>query len=117
MSYYNIASKYDERRDQACNLKHSSTLTLPLHQRSFYAIFFYFQRKIIALQCEGFFSTHVRAETVCRLIIMYKDKENIETRDCIEAVKGSAHFEQCQRFLNHECQVCYDVYPMNKVNI
>ena len=65
--------------------------------------------------CEGYFKSHIRAVTACKLIIKYKDNENVEAMDCIEAAKGSPHMEQCERYLNHECKICFDNYPMNKV--
>ena len=75
----------------------------------------YLQLKCIVLLCEGYLTTWVRAETACALIKKHKGNEDVDIKDCIEAAKSSAHVEQCERYLTHECGVCYGEFAMNKV--
>ena len=83
---------------------------------SFYIFLIYkIQLKCVILLGEGYVEKWGKAELVCRLTVEFKDNDDVEVFDCIEAAKSSNDIERCRRYLKHECSICFFEYPMNKV--
>jgi hypothetical protein len=67
------------------------------------------------LLCEGYATSWVRAHNICELVKEFKGNENVDVPDCIESGKNAIDIDTCRRYMRHECGICTDEYPMNKV--